>query len=90
MNLDFMNTVVSVLTILGAYLIVKPQQSKNEALQHAIDNNTKALEKLTDLINDLRKEQASTDTHITNIYHKIKELKNEIDEIRKCRGEKVA
>ena len=47
----------------------------------SIDNNTKALEDLTGLINEMRVAQASVETNITNLWHRYKDLKGEVDRI---------
>ena len=47
----FVNAVISALAVFGCWLILRPQKIENRALHKSIDNNTKALEDLTGLIN---------------------------------------
>jgi hypothetical protein len=50
----FVNAVISALAVFGCWLILRPQKIENQALHKSIDNNTKALEDLTGLINEMR------------------------------------
>jgi hypothetical protein len=54
----FVNAVISALAVFGCWLILRPQKIENQALHKSIDNNTKALEDLTGLINEMRVAQA--------------------------------
>ena len=63
----FVNAVISALAVFGCWLILRPQKIENRALHKSIDNNTKALEDLTGLINEMRVAQASVETNITNL-----------------------
>jgi hypothetical protein len=60
----FVNAVISALAVFGCWLILRPQKIENRALHKSIDNNTKALEDLTGLINEMRVAQASVETNI--------------------------
>ena len=71
----FVNAVISALAVFGCWLILRPQKIENRALHKSIDNNTKALEDLTGLINEMRVAQASVETNITNLWHRYKDLK---------------
>ena len=77
----FVNAVISALAVFGCWLILRPQKIENRALHKSIDNNTKALEDLTGLINEMRVAQASVETNITNLWHRYKDLKGEVDKI---------
>lgn len=86
MDLQLINAVVSGLAILGVWLITRPQQVENEALHKSIDNNTKALKELTDLINQIRIEQAGIEQSIDNMWHRIKDLRADVNELRRHTG----
>ena len=84
----FVNAVISALAVFGCWLILRPQKIENRALHKSIDNNTKALEDLTGLINEMRVAQASVETNITNLWHRYKDLKGEVWGIRHVRKTK--
>ena len=69
----FVNAVISALAVFGCWLILRPHKS--------IDNNTKALEDLTGLINEMRVAQAGIETNIDNLWHRYKDLKGEVDKL---------
>ena len=77
----FVNAVISALAVFGCWLILRPQKIENQALHKSIDNNTKALEDLTGLINEMRVAQAGIETNIDNLWHRYKDLKGEVDKI---------
>ena len=58
-------------------MLADPAATKieNQALHKSIDNNTKALEDLTGLINEMRVAQAGIETNIDNLWHRYKDLK---------------
>lgn len=77
----FVNAVISALAVFGCWLILRSQKIENQALHKSIDNNTKALEDLTGLINEMRVAQAGIETNIDNLWHRYKDLKGEVDRI---------
>ena len=77
----FVNAVISALAVFGCWLILRPQKIENLALHKSIDNNTKALEDLTGLINEMRVAQAGIETNIGNLWHRYKDLKAEVDKL---------
>lgn len=89
MNFEFINVLVSILAFVGVWLILRPQKVENEALHKSIDNNTAALKELTLLINDLRVEQAGIEQNISNLWHRYRDLKEDIDNMRKCRKQET-
>lgn len=89
MNFEFINILVSILAFVGVWLILRPQKVENEALHKSIDNNTAALKELTLLINDLRVEQAGIEQNISNLWHRYRDLKEDIDNMRKCRKQET-
>lgn len=82
----FVNAVISALAVFGCWLILRPQKIENRALHKSIDNNTKALEDLTGLINEMRVAQAGIETNIDNLWHRYKDLKGEVDRIHDHRN----
>lgn len=89
MNFELINILVSILAFVGVWLILRPQKVENEALHKSIDNNTAALKELTLLINDLRVEQAGIEQNISNLWHRYRDLKEDIDNMRKCRKQET-
>ena len=77
----FVNAVISALAVFGCWLILRPQKIENRALHKSIDTKTPALEDLTGLINEMRVAQASVEKNITNLWHRYKDLKGEVDRI---------
>lgn len=91
MDFQLFNTVLSAMAVVGAYLIVKPQQVENAAIHKSIDNNTNAVKELTTLINDMRTQQAGQESDIQNLWHRYDDLKSDISRINQsipiCRRE---
>mgnify|MGYP000473606476 CR=1 FL=1 len=77
----FINAVISVLAVFGCWLILRPQKIENMALHKSIDNNTKALEDLTGLINEMRVHRRESKQTIDNLWHRYKDLKDEVDKL---------
>lgn len=84
MDLELLSFLISGLAFVGAWLIVQPQRVENDALHQSIDNNTNALRELTGLINEMRIEQGKVDQQLDGLWHRYKEVKEELEELRKC------
>lgn len=85
MNLeDILGMIVSGPALAAACIVVYMHRQESQSLHQSIDNNTNALKELTTLINEMRIEQGRVDQQIDGLWHRYKELKEELDELRKC------
>lgn len=81
---NILSMVVSGPALAAACIVVYMHRQESQSLHQSIDNNTNALKELTTLINEMRIEQGRVDQQIDGLWHRYKEIKNEIDELRKC------
>lgn len=81
---NILSMIVSGPALVAALIIVYLYKQESQSLHQSIDNNTNALRELTTLINEMRIEQGRIDQQIDGLWHRYKEIKNELDELRKC------
>lgn len=81
---EILSMIVSGPTLAAACIIIFLHKQESQSLHQSIDNNTNALKELTTLINEMRIEQGRVDQQIDGLWHRYKEIKNELDELRKC------
>ena len=81
---NILSMIVSGPALAAACIIVYLHRQESQSLHQSIDNNTNALKELTTLINEMRIEQGRVDQQIDGLWHRYKEIKNELDELRKC------
>lgn len=81
---NILSMIVNGPALVAALIIVYLYKQESQSLHQSIDNNTNALRELTTLINEMRIEQGRIDQQIDGLWHRYKEIKNELDELRKC------
>ena len=81
---EILSMVISGPALAAACIIIYMHRQESQSLHQSIDNNTNALKELTTLINEMRIEQGRVDQQIDGLWHRYKEIKNELDELRKC------
>lgn len=81
---NILSMIVNGPALVAALIIVYLYKQESQSLHQSIDNNTNALRELTTLINEMRIEQGRIDQQIDSLWHRYKEIKNELDELRKC------
>lgn len=81
---EILSMIVSGPTLAAVCIIIFLHKQESQSLHQSIDNNTNALKELTTLINEMRIEQGRVDQQIDGLWHRYKEIKNELDELRKC------
>lgn len=81
---NILSMIVNGPALVAALIIVYLYKQESQSLHQSIDNNTNALRELTTLINEMRIEQGRIDQQIDGLWHRYKEIKNELDEVRKC------
>ncbi len=87
MEFEVVNLLISLITAAVVWCVVKPQKVENEALHKAIDNNTAAMEELRSLIVELKTDLAVNSTDVKNLWHRIKDLKLEIDSLKEKKND---
>lgn len=81
---EILGTILSGPMLAAVCIVIYLHRQENQSLHQSIDNNTAALKELTKLINDMRVTQAETEQQITELWHRYKDLKGEVAEVRKC------
>lgn len=81
---DILGTILSGPMLAAACVVVYLHRQDSQSLHQSIDNNTNALKELAGLINEMRIEQGKVDQQLDGLWHRYKELKEELDELRKC------
>lgn len=67
MELSVISVITGLLGLLGGYLITRPQEKENKALHDSIDANTAVLKELSDVIINIRIEQANLRNNVDNL-----------------------
>lgn len=67
MELNVVSFIVGILGLVGGYLITRPQEKENKALHDSIDANTAVLKELSDLITEIRIQQANLQNHVETL-----------------------
>ncbi len=75
--LEKINLIVGLVTVGLMWCIVRPQAIENRTLHKAIDNNTAALEKLTELVNDINNEMSKYGERIKTLEREVLELRRQ-------------
>ena len=86
---EILGTILSGPMLAAVCIVIHLHRQENQSLHQSIDNNTAALKELTKLINDMRVTQAETEQQITELWHRYKDLKGEVAEVRKCQCKAV-
>lgn len=81
---EILGTILSGPMLAAACVVVYLHRQDSRSLHQSIDNNTNALKELAGLINEMRIEQGKVDQQRDSLWHRYKELKEELDELRKC------
>lgn len=81
---EILGTILSGPMLAAACVVVYLHRQDSQSLHQSIDNNTNALKELAGLINEMRIEQGKVDQQLDSLWHRYKELKEELDELRKC------
>lgn len=85
-DINLISALFSGMSIVMAYLIVRPQMSENKAIHKSLDNNTEALKELTSAITDMKQQQARNAADISNLFHRYDELQDDLKEVRQRIG----
>lgn len=81
---EILGTILSGPMLAAACVVVYLHRQDSQSLHQSIDKNTNALKELAGLINEMRIEQGKVDQQLDSLWHRYKELKEELDELRKC------
>ena len=83
MELNVVSFIVGILGLVGGYLITRPQEKENKALHDSIDANTAVLKELSDLITEIRIQQANLQNHVETLQRDQDDMR---DRCRTCQN----
>lgn len=72
--MEVTNFMIPIITAIVVWCVVRPQAVENKVLHKAIDNNTAALERLTEVVNDIKHELGRYDERIRVLEREMKRI----------------
>lgn len=80
MNLEVMNFLIPIITAIVVWCVVRPQAVENKVLHKAIDNNTEALNRLTEVVNDLKNDMVQQAQRVRTLEREMSEVRQQLRE----------